>query len=525
MKSIIASVTLFLCQSYLFAQNEDVGLLLNNGNISDGYILFTPEKNKSVYLINNCGEKINEWTFSERPGLTCYLLENGNLLQSGKDSLEIRDWNNNLIWSYDLDGNGINHHHDIEPLPNGNILCIVRDEYTVAQTTAAGKDPILAIGDTEYEKIIEIEPVGTNSANIVWEWKFFDHLVQEFDNSKPNYGVVSNNPQLLNINIDSDVDYIHFNGIDYNEDLDQILLSARHTNEIYIIDHSTTTTEAASHSGGNSGKGGDILWRWGNIAAYNQGSVSDQKLGLQHDAKWTKFAGDAGKISVFSNEAQTPQVNGSEILLIEPNLTNYNYNLSNGIFDPINEDWKWSGNVLGNEVAESKKSGVIQLENGNFLLTETSLGQASEVTKDGDVIWVYRNPAGVNIYNQGTFLAIGNNNTTFRMEKYPSNYAGFAGKDMTPDGIIEDYNTNSDTCAMGLNIIENIETSIQLVNPAVNGKIHFINEDNINFVNVYDVNGKVIESNHPNLIALNKGIYFIEFYLNGSKFVKKLIVQ
>ena len=525
MKLFHSIIFFVLSQFCSFAQNEDVGLLLNNGNISDGYILFTPEKNKSVYLINNCGEKINEWTFSERPGLTCYLLENGNLLQAGKDSLEIRDWNNNLVWSYDLDGNGINQHHDIEPLPNGNILCIVRDEYTVAQTIAIGKDPALAIGDTEYEKIIEIEPVGTNGANIVWEWKFFDHLIQEFDNSKPNYGIIANNPQLLDINLNSDVDYIHFNGIDYNSDLDQILLSARHTSEIYIIDHSTTTIEAASHSGGNSGKGGDILWRWGNPPAYQQGAISGQKLGRQHDAKWTNYQGDLGKISVFSNQAQTPLVNGSEILLIEPNLINNNYNLTNGVFDPINEEWKWSGNILGNEVAENKKSGVMQLENGNFLLTETSLGQASEITKDGDVIWIYRNPVGTTTLNQGDFILVGNSNLIFRMEKYPADYAGFVGQDMSPNGIIEDYNTNSDSCATGLNINENIETSIKLVNPSRNGKINFITEDNIDFVNVYNVNGKVVESNHHSLIELNKGIYFIEFSYKGFVITKKLVVQ
>ncbi|GIR57077.1 MAG: hypothetical protein CM15mP64_4890 [Candidatus Neomarinimicrobiota bacterium] len=35
-------------------------------------------------------------------------------------------------------------------------------------------------------------------------------------------------------------DWKHLNSIDYNEDLDQIIISSRHHDEIYIIDHSTT---------------------------------------------------------------------------------------------------------------------------------------------------------------------------------------------------------------------------------------------------------------------------------------------
>ncbi|MFT5802699.1 MAG: hypothetical protein ACI956_002520 [Nonlabens sp.] len=36
--------------------------------------------------------------------------------------------------------------------------------------------------------------------------------------------------------------------------MDQIALSVRKMSEVIIIDHSTTTAEAASHNGGNSGK-------------------------------------------------------------------------------------------------------------------------------------------------------------------------------------------------------------------------------------------------------------------------------
>lgn len=257
-----------------FAQTITDGLIYNKPeSVSEGYTLFTPELNNTVYLIDNCGNKINEWNFTELPAETCYLLKNGNLLRAGKDSLEIRAWNNNLIWSYAMNNNGIQQHHDIEPLPNGNILCLTKKVYTREEMTALGRDPAITGEQFRLDQIIELKPEGTHEASIVWEWNFADHFIQDFDANKPNYGVVKDHPELVNLNFDNSeiIDWTHVNAIDYNPILDQVLLTVRHLSELYIIDHSTSTTEAASHSGGNSNKGGDLLWRWGNDQVYDQG--------------------------------------------------------------------------------------------------------------------------------------------------------------------------------------------------------------------------------------------------------------
>ena len=114
---------------------------------------------------------------------------------------------------------------------------------------------------------------------VVGEWSVWDHLVQDYDPAKANFGVVAEHPEL-----------------------EQILISARNFSEIWIIDHSTTTEEAAGHSGGNGGKGGDLLYRWGNPQAYRAGTFADQQLFWQHNPHWIpEGLPGAGNILIFNN--------------------------------------------------------------------------------------------------------------------------------------------------------------------------------------------------------------------------------
>ena len=72
---------------------------------------------------------------------------------------------------------------------------------------------------------------------------------------------MADHPERVDINFyrNTRADWLHMNAIDYNPQLDQIILSVKNFSEVWIIDHSTTTLEAAGSSGGNSGMGGDIL--------------------------------------------------------------------------------------------------------------------------------------------------------------------------------------------------------------------------------------------------------------------------
>ena len=540
MKSINNLLFIFLINISLGFSQETIGLLYQEDDAYDGYTLFTPEKNNSTYLIDNCGRTINTWTFSELPGLTCYLLENGNLLRAGKTSLEIRDWDNNLVWSFDLSTQDINQHHDIEPLPNGNILCITKEFITTPAQENLGKNPAFIEGNLRSEKIIEIEPIGTNNMNIVWEWRFVDHLIQDFDATAPTYGVVEDHPELVDFNYEDDnmnhTDWLHINSIDYNVGLDQIIMSSKSLGEIYIIDHSTTTAEASGHTGGNSGKGGDFLWRWGNPEVYRQGTTADRKLFEQHDAKWVETGYvNENQISVFNN-FQDAAHSHSSLHLLTPELdTNNQYLLDNNSFLPNNFSWSWNGSVLEEIVVESKKCGVQSLPNGHILFCETSIGRLTELDTEGNIVWIYRNPSGSIIHDQMTTNAeILTDNSIFRGEKYPKDYPGFIGKDVTPGHVIEDVNANSDTCITNLSVNDliPIDDTISIYNPVRNNTLRFNRTlENINYT-LYSVSGSIVHETKSfsgnNIIIPNikTGLYFMVIGIDNSKQeVIKVMVQ
>jgi hypothetical protein len=515
----------------VFGQTTTVGLLNNSINTTQGYTLFTPEMNQNVYLIDNCGYKINEWQFTERPGATCYLLENGNLLRAGKDSLEIRDWDNNLIWSYAMNNNGFAQHHDIEPLPNGNILCVVTDNYTPTEMIEAGRDPN-EIGVTfKLDKIIELMPVGSNDASIVWEWKFMDHLIQDIDNTKMNFGVVEDHPELIDINFytANNSDWSHINAVDYNPELDQIIISSRNHSEFYIIDHSTSSIEAASHLGGNSGKGGDFLWRWGNPQVYRQGNADFQKLSGPHDSKFI-FGDydDAGKISVFNNGGDGTAI-FSSIHLITPVIIGGAYAMQDGMFLPLDFDYSWSGEIQGETMFENKKCGTHVLPNGNFIVCQTSLGQISEINRlDGVVLWTYKNPNGTELTSQMSIVPSGDN-TLFRGEKYPIDFIGFSGKDLIPGNLIENENEISENCAAN-NGLKSNETfnDITVVNPTVLNQIQFNQKLSNVQLTVSDLMGQILfEENAFNgsEIILNEreSFYLVTLINENTKLVFKII--
>lgn len=454
-------------------QTWSVGLIYCNSNTSLGYTLFSPISSTTTYLIDQHGREMHSWDSASglRPGLSAYILDDGDLLRTGNlgsnqpgdfsaggasGHIERISWDGQLEWSWSYSSRDYRSHHDIEPMPNGNILLIAWEEFNEQEVAQAGRNSEgensnKAVTSTTLwpDLILEIKPVGTQDVEIVWEWHAWDHLIQDFDSSKDNYGDVSQHPELLDINFNDATsgasggrDWMHCNGIDYNLELDQIALSCKNMNEIYIIDHSTTTLEASGHSGGNSGMGGDILYRWGNPEAYRAGTNSDQQLFGQHDVQWIESdRPHAGELIVFNNG------NGRDTLyssvdIIAPPENNGTYIKNAGEpFGPSNTSWSWD---IGTDMYAPSISGVERLPNGNTLITYGTQGTFIEVNIEGDIVWKYISPINSgNVLNQGDSIFANNGNKVFKVRRYDMNHDAFSDKILTPGDYIETW---SDLC-------------------------------------------------------------------------------
>ena len=276
------------------------------------------------------------------------------------------DNNGNVIWDYVYSTVNYCSHHDICPMPNGNVLLIAYELRTAAEVVAAGsKSNIIMWPD----KIVEVKPTGATTGEVVWEWKSFDHLVQNVDPSKKNYyPSISDHPELLDINYKTTKDWLHMNGVDYNAELDQIAFSSHNLNDIYVIDHSTTMAEAASHSGGKYGKGGDLLYRWGNPQAYGASRAANFKV--VHDAHWVPAGCPrAGSLVGFNNQGVSNTK--SSVDIITPPYTDYrNYSKTAGAaFEPTTYTYRHAANGF-----TSNEGGSQQLPNGNMIVCVAKAG-------------------------------------------------------------------------------------------------------------------------------------------------------
>ena len=372
-----------------------------------GLRLFAPTGPEQIHLVDGQGVIVHTW-----PGLlniSAHMLDDGSLLRSSRTglltngatgSLQQLAFDGTVVWDILIDNPSYLMHHDIEPMPNGNVLVIAWARETVANAISAGRDPALVTGtDWLPDAILEIERTGPTSGVVVWAWHMMNHVIQDFDPSKLNFGDVASHPELLDINyppqVVGDGDWNHFNGLDYDPINDWIILSSRSQNEIYLIDHSTTTAEAASHSGGQRGKGGDILYRWGNPQAYRAGTAAHQQLFGQHDTRFLPPGSPgAGNVTLFNNSFYALQSAVFELVLPLDAGGNIVLDPTTGRYGPPAPSWVFTQpGFLSLFVSSAER-----LPNGNTLICSGLQNLLFEVTAAGQTVWSYVFPGASIIF-------------------------------------------------------------------------------------------------------------------------------
>lgn len=549
-KNLLLFIIILSFSCALYSQNT-VGLLSYDITQSfQGYSLMYPHNQANVYLIDNCGEIVHVWEddVDFRPGNTAYLREDGTLVKTKRSAInpqldpiwagggggivEIRSWDNDLLWSFELNNENYRLHHDIDPMPNGNILMLAWERISREDAIAAGRDSLLlSQGDLWPEYIFEIDP---SNDSIVWEWHVWDHIIQDFDSTKPNFGVISENPGRINLNYDTNdgkSDWLHANALDYNADLDQIMLSVPQFDELWVIDHTTTTAQAAGTIGGFVNRGGDLIYRVGNVAAYDKGTAEDQILFYQHDTHWANdFLPRShpyyNHIVCFNNRVGD---NYSSVEIFNSSWSMYSseYEMFNGAWPPF----EMTNTVYHPDTTKIHSTGLSSaqiLPNGNILTCSGRQGYQFELTPSNDIVWEYKTPlkAGLAV-DQYTELESGDN-LTFRSLRYPIDFPAFEGKDLNSKGFIE-LNPDSTYCGRLVDVKTPAEVfSMIYPNPA-NSVVQLMwDSGSLINIEIYDALGQKHLEKMGNggmtfidIDHLNPGLYYIVIDgLSSQKLIK-----
>ena len=564
---------IILLSVHAFSQTKTVGLFLNDTSKTfNGYTLFAPKQNSMTFLINNEGRKVHEWTASTYPpGQSVYLLENGNLLRTcmtpgnlgtggGEGGrIEEYNWNDSLVWSLDYSTTTYMQHHDIKRLPNGNIIMLVVEKKTLAEIIAAGFDTSKFQEPDLWQKqmmlpdcVVEIQPTLPYGGIVVWEWHVWDHLIQSFDPTKSNYGTPGAHPELIDCagnHLNLPLFWNHMNSIDYNPAFDQIALSVRGNSEVWIIDHSTSTAQAQSHSGGVHGKGGDLLYRWGNPITYAVGTINDEKYFQQHDVEWVKEGcPGAGDLTCFNNGVGRNYSTIDEIAPPVDASGNYSF-VSGSSFGPASLAWTYQANPPSSLYAQDI-SGAQRLPNGNTIICQGTLGTFYEVTSDGAVAWKYINPVDqTGALTQGDYIPDDPThpgekmNSVFRVYKYPPDYAAFTGRDLTPGDFIEIYptgvNGESNSFPISFELFQNYPNPFNpttIIRFQIPASLNASKGEAFVTIKVYDILGRVVNTllneyksagNYEvtfNGSGLPSGIYIYKISVGQYSDVKKMLL-
>ena len=497
-------------------------ILILNGQNFDGFALYNSQGSNTTYLIDENQNIAHTWNLNTECNYTVLLKKNGNLVRGTKYNNNVLNGaaeggrvqeispDGTIVWDYIYSSSEHLSHHDIT-LIGDNVLLTAWEVKTQSELIAEGYIGNIGNNGKWPTHFIELQDDGNGSATIVWEWHIWDHLCQDVDPNKPNYvNNISDSPQLIDINMiqgggggpgGNSGDWFHVNGVHYNDELDQIAFSSRFASEIYIIDHSTTTQEASTHSGGNSGMGGDIIYRWGNPSNY--GMSGNQAIpSAVHDVRWIPNDGrpNSGYLQIFNNSGNgngQSTVDGIETPIDSINGYNY-YRAPGQPFGPFSFTTRYNC-----QFSAPGQSASDRMSNGNIFVNASGgqggAGVMYEVDQDENIIW-----GPYNSQSQKAF-------------RYECDYPGIIALQPFMN------NTLTTSCFDNVSINNFVSSKFNFFPNPTNSNLH-IEFENKNYnniqINIYNALGEYIFSHLiVNTLRVNEivdftnhdaGVYFLE---------------
>jgi len=483
--------------SYESLQGPTEVIFWDQENAYDGFTLFA--SGGTTYLIDMAGRVVNNWEIGKNPRF----LDNGNLFDSaknkitGKDGFKELDWDGNVVWEYYEDRNNYYPHHDFTRAFNKKLgeyttFYIANKDITNEECIENGCDPKYApYLDAQMDTVVEVDMQG----NVIWEWRFIDHVIQDIDSTKKNYvgegKTIADYPEKININLPGKPlrkDWLHCNSMDYSEELDQIMINAV-SGEFYVIDHGATFVKGDPKESIALAAGplGDFLYRFGDPARYGQGdppslnadwvtpTTGNKQMGGTHDIQWIrKGLPGEGHLLVFNNgQYLFDRTSQSSILEINPYLNSNGIDTGKYVNPPeagykeVEFDTKnthktvriVSNQIVWSYIAQSNQgffshigSSAQRLPNGNTLICSDTEGHLFEVTKDGNLVWEYINPVTtlfgiVEVMPDAPPMT----NAVFRAYRYDKNHPALKDKTLVPGKTITGAEAK---ILLGLNKVE-----------------------------------------------------------------------
>lgn len=464
----------------------------------NGYTLFGAPG--GTYLIDMEGRVVQTWS---KARTNPRFLDNGNILDSSTDDpsrgsgfVEV-DWDDNVVWRYTETRSDYAPHHDFVRIFNKKLegyttLYIANKSITHEQAIAAGCDPSRNYRDAQMDAIVEVDMNG----NIVWEWWFFDHVVQDIDPTKANYvgqgKTIADYPGRININLPGRPlkrDWLHCNSLDYNPELGHIVTNSVQ-GEFYVIDHDGTFVPGNLQASIDLavGEAGDFLYRFGDPARYEQGdppsiledwtkcTSGHKQIGGAHDVQWID-AGlpGAGHFLIFNNgQYMFECTNQSYIFEINGFLDANGRDTGNYVNPPdagytnveFHRDTHKPKKRMSNQIVweyHSKSNqgffshigaGAQRLPNGNTLICSDTEGHFFEVTSEAELVWEYINPM-TREYGAVTVMpdSLPMTNSVFRAYRYGADHPALVGKDLTPGDTLTGKTPSYNSPAIGVNAL------------------------------------------------------------------------